>query len=248
MKIKRQNHRSLSLLVDSDEVRRHFDDLADAYDQGKQRNWYYYDQLKRIVKAVIPAGRAVLDVGTGTGEILNSLCPSRGTGIDLSRRMIDIARKKFPHLTFVCAGLESFEASEGYDAILLADVIEHFEDPSGIFCRIRRLCATHTRVVVVMANPWWEPLLVVLEELGLKMPEGPHQRVSRRSVEARARSEHFRRVSFDTFVLLPVYVPVLSRLVNDYVARLPIVKHLALIQRLVFKPESSAACGFVDRS
>ena len=143
--------------VDAQKVKQHFDSLADSYDAQKKKNWYYYESLKKTISAVIPQGERVLEIGTGTGELLHSLNPSYGVGIDLSPKMIDHARAKFPTLEFESCSYETFQSEKQFEYILLADVIEHLEAPERLFQHLRRLGHAGTKSVITMANPYWNP-------------------------------------------------------------------------------------------
>ncbi len=48
----------------------------------------------------------VLELGCGTGQLLNALKPSYGLGVDLSQNMLNIAQKEYPHLNFFQGDLE----------------------------------------------------------------------------------------------------------------------------------------------
>ena len=60
-------------------VREHFERVAPEYDGWKRRAWYYYRWLMRILGDEVPAGSRVLDVGCGTGALLDE------TGFDVVR-------------------------------------------------------------------------------------------------------------------------------------------------------------------
>jgi ubiquinone/menaquinone biosynthesis C-methylase UbiE len=71
----------------------------------------------------------VLEVGSGTGEILAALEIQNGIGLDISEAMIARANEKFAgvgRLTFMAGTLETLKMDRAvYDCILLVDVIEH---------------------------------------------------------------------------------------------------------------------------
>jgi len=69
------------------DIQSHFDQIAFSYDEYKRRNWYYYQRLKTLLQGLIPPGKRVLEVGCGTGDVLASLAPSFGVGIDVSKNM-----------------------------------------------------------------------------------------------------------------------------------------------------------------
>ncbi len=75
-----------------------FNDLAPYYDEVMSpvpyRQWVQY--LRRLIKRFGWKPRTVLDVATGTGAVALLLAKEgyRVTGVDLSPRMIDVARRK----------------------------------------------------------------------------------------------------------------------------------------------------------
>jgi 2-polyprenyl-3-methyl-5-hydroxy-6-metoxy-1,4-benzoquinol methylase len=211
----------------------HFEAIAADYDAWKARNRYYHDQVMRAAAARIPAGARVVEVGCGTGDVLASLQPSWGLGIDISPAMIGLARSKWAgRATF--SFLENREVVTPLDPppdfILAADVVEHVEDPVAFAAFLGDLAGPRTKVVIQMANLLWEPILLLLEKLGLKMPEGPHHRRSfaawQRILEAHGFSVSDRRF----FCLLPhrLFDPV-NRLVEGW----PLVSRFAIIETFI---------------
>ena len=108
-------------------IRLHADRIAAERDTWVRKNAAYYDEDRRYMRFLIPAGARVLDLGCGTGDLLAALEPSLGVGVDLSPAMIDRARSKHPHLTFHVGDAEddAFLATiEGpFDYIVLSDTI-----------------------------------------------------------------------------------------------------------------------------
>jgi ubiquinone/menaquinone biosynthesis C-methylase UbiE len=223
-------------IVDAGLVEKHFDELADSYDKiKKEKNRYYYQALIRAVREVVPSGKKILDIGTGTGEILNALCPCQGSGVDLSLAMIQKAREKFPQLRFFSGSYEKLDLGKQFDFILLVDVIEHLQAPEKLFFNLKKICRPETRIVLTMANPAWEPFLHVLEKLKLKMAEGPHRRISEKKLLGYAAQENFTVQSVSSSLLLPVDIPLISRFFNERLAKLFLIRKMALIRRYVFK-------------
>ena len=157
----------------------HFDEIAREYDFWKNKNGYYYRNLIALYRSLIPPQSSVLEIGCGTGDILVQLEPREGKGIDLSHEMIVIAQKKHAdqkHITF--AREDIFDANTSYPAevIFLADVLEHVHDVPRFLHQLSRRVSPRTRIIVSLANPLWEPVLMLAEKLHMKMPEGPHYR------------------------------------------------------------------------
>jgi SAM-dependent methyltransferase len=91
------------------------------------RFWEIY--VQRYVRPQ-PQGR-ILDVGCGTGDILKYLPPVSYLGIDLDRRYIDSARKRFgSHGEFRCESATEtvLREPESFDVVMANGVLHHLND------------------------------------------------------------------------------------------------------------------------
>ncbi|HMC97254.1 MAG TPA: methyltransferase domain-containing protein [Flavobacteriales bacterium] len=91
--------------------------------------------FKRIVSLHMPsrAGRAVLDVGSGTGEYLRSwseLGTASITGTDITNTAVDRLRAAHPEMTIFQMDISAGDApvSGDYDAVSCMDVLFHIVD------------------------------------------------------------------------------------------------------------------------
>jgi len=165
------------------EVTSHFDSIAPKYDRYKKKNPDYYFAIKNALRDLVPPGKKILDFGCGTGEILAYLSPSFGVGYDISPKMVEIARKKFERKAVTQSNknlrfVTQLNAISGpFDFLLMIDVVEHLQDPQKAFRRLKELMNKDSILILSFVDSSWEPLLWILEKLGLKMPEGPHNRL-----------------------------------------------------------------------
>lgn len=215
------------------EVSKHFDGIAKDYHRYKERYKYYYDNLKKLLVRLIPSGKRVLEVGCGTGELLYSLKPKLGYGIDISYEMIKIAQKKFSklkNLNFSTKKVSEFK-DEKFDYIILSDVIEHLEKPEKMFKDISQIMLNKTKLIITMANPIWEPALLVWEKLGWKMKEGPHRRLKFDEIVKILERSDLKIETHDYFLLIPVKIPLITNFINNYLEK--ILKEYAFIEYIV---------------
>lgn len=90
------------------------------------------------------AGRALLDVGCGTGDFL-ARARDRGfrpTGLDFDPGNIRIARERYGLTEVHAESIDDFArrtAPAQYDAVTLFEVVEHVEDPRALLRTVRRL-------------------------------------------------------------------------------------------------------------
>lgn len=213
-------------------VQEHFNKIAGEYDSWKKKNWYYYTNLKSLYHELISVNSDVLEVGCGTGEILDYLKPKRGVGFDISEKMVEIAKRKFQNnsnLCFKAGAAETLDLSAKFDYIFLADVIEHLDNVDSTICALKNFCHKDTKIIISMINPLWEIPFMILERLNLKMPEGPHHRISIQELKEKLGDNDYKIDVEGHRIILPSYVPYLSNFLNGFFYKVPVLKKLGLI-------------------
>ena len=218
----------------------HFNLISSEYDNFKKRHWYYYMGLKRLLHEIIPSPKQnnILEIGCGTGDLLAFLSPRRGIGVDISEKMIQIARQKHVHqknLIFSVGSAEELKLPNEtiFDYIFLFDVIEHLSDVPRSIENVNKICDPDTKVIISMINPFWEPFLLVAEKLKLKMPEGPHYRISFSQLKILLHNKGFRILHHDFRTLIPIKLP-FSDFINSVFYKIPGLKYLGFVEFLVF--------------
>ncbi|WP_243371768.1 glycosyltransferase [Geotalea sp. SG265] len=216
-----------------------FDQLSSARGRWRAQNWYYYHKLERLMVSLIPPGRKVLEVGCGTGELLAGVAPGEGIGIDFSKKMLDIAAKQFQDLKFVCDNAECLQMHEPFDYVILSDLLGEVSDVWQVMHELHKVTDPNSRVIITYYNYLWEPLLKAGERLGMKMPQDYQNWLSPSDMAYALSQNSFEVVKRGTYLLLPIYVPVISEMVNRYLAPLPFLQRLCMVQYLVAKRQTS---------
>jgi SAM-dependent methyltransferase len=216
-----------------------YDRLAPDRERWQKRNRTYYRNIERLVRFIVPEGASVLEIGCGLGDLLASLKPADGLGVDLSPRLVELARQRHPELRFAVADAESMDAPElagrTFDYVVLSDTVGALGDVWAAFRALRRVCHPGTRVVITYYNFLWEGVLGLGQKLGLKMPIPPQNWLGMQDLLSLLELNHFEVIRKGTAQLLPVPVPLVERFVNRHLAKLPGIRHLALTQFLVFR-------------
>ena len=133
--------------------------LASNRNKWIKRNAFFYTQDVDYMKFLVPEGLRVLELGCGTGQLLASLKPSVGVGVDFSQEMINEARRDYPNLEFVVGDIEDTSVISSlklkFDIIILSDAIGLLEDCQAMFESIHMLCTADTRLVVSYYSKYW---------------------------------------------------------------------------------------------
>jgi SAM-dependent methyltransferase len=211
-----------------------YDAIAEDRARWVEDNRYYADEVQRLVGTLVLPGSRVLEVGCGLGDLLASLSASHAVGIDVSPRMIELARERHPDLDLRVSDVEHDALPEGpFDFIVFSDAIGHLDDIERALSRVRPLLARGGRVVVNYYNFLWEPVLELGEMLGLKTPWPDQNWLSMTDIANLLHLAGFEVVRRGTDVLLPLRVPMVAALANRVAAHLPLVREAALVCHFV---------------
>lgn len=210
-----------------------FDRLAPGRDRFKARRRYYYKNIGAFLQFLVPPGQRVLQVGCGTGDLIDAVKPALGVGLDFSAGMLRIARCKFPHLHFVQGDAHTCTLFGTFDYIILSDLVGDLEDVQEAFMQLRPLAGPQTRVIITYYNHLWEPILRLAERLGLKSPQNIQNWLPVDDIEGFLSLAGFATIRKGYRLLLPVYIPGLSWLCNKVLAHLPALRRLCLTQYLI---------------
>ena len=199
-----------------------------------QRNRYYYRCLLDFLKYNIPLKSSVLEIGCGTGYVLDKLSPSRGVGIDINPEFIDYAQKNYPQHTFYNLNAKQLDSlDETFDFIVLSDTIGTFDDVQQVFSQLHAVSNPNTRIIITYKNFLWTPVLNLAETVGLKMPEERQNWLDKQDITNLLDVAFMDVVRTGRKVLMPRYIPILSWLLNRYVVNLPLLNRLGLFTFIV---------------
>ncbi len=220
-----------------------YDAIAEGRAGWVSKNQYYADEVARVVKTLVPPGSRVLEVGCGLGDLLAAL-PASGVGIDISPRMIELARARHPSLDMRVADVERDPLPEGlFDVVILSDAVGHLDDVEHALERVRGCLAPGGKVVVTYYNFLWEPLLKLGEKIGRKTPWPDQNWLSMTDIENLLALAGFETVRTGTEILVPTYVPLVSAAANRVAAQLPVLRESALMAYFVARsvPETAVS-------
>lgn len=141
---------------------RYFDSAA--RDWGRIRSLHVDDSIVEqaiLQKVGIDAIRDYLDIGTGTGRLLEVIGPhvERGVGIDLSREMLAVARANLESAGLKNCSVRQADlyqlplASESFDAVTLHQVLHYLDNPAQAIIEATRTLRPAGRLLVVDFAP-----------------------------------------------------------------------------------------------
>ncbi len=218
-------------------IKEQADKLAESRDDWIKRNRYFYKSDYSYTQFLVGEGKRVLELGCGTGQLLNALNPSHGVGVDLSANMVDIAQKNYPNLEFIQGDIENPElikSLEGtFDYIILSDTLGFLDDCEETFSGLHALCTSDTRLIISYYSWRWQPILTLGEKIGLKMPSLEMNWLSTEDTMGFLHLADFEPVKREWRQLIPRSLFGLGTIVNRFIGTLPLIRRLSLRNYIV---------------
>ncbi|WPJ94173.1 glycosyltransferase [Coraliomargarita algicola] len=229
--------------MDKSKLREHFDWVAQ--NDARARRWQrgFHSQIKAYYQFHISEGKRVLEWGCGAGDLLASLKPAQGVGIDISPEMLKRADAQHAaeNLEFRVGDLEDLEFEGTFDVIVLDYLVGYLPDVHASIAALRKYCHPRTRVHIMSLNHLWEPLLKIAPSLGMATPQPPSNWLSSSDLENILELNGFEVVSSGSEQMLPFRIPLLAPFFNSFLVRLPLLRHLGMsttvVARFIVKPQ-----------
>lgn len=230
----------LAALQSSRQARRELQDsIALKRDKWIKRNRYYYGCIKRMLRFIIEPNKRVLEVRCQTGGLLAAVEPSFGVGVEISQKLVDVAQKDHPDLQFVRADPEDVALDEKFDYVIVGYIFDTVDILAALE-RVNAHCTESTRVVIINYNHLWEPVLELASAMGLRSPYIEPNWVSAEDVNGFLALSGFIPLRTHRILLFPKYIPLISAFLNEFVAKLPGLRRLCMIQMIVARPKPVA--------
>ena len=215
---------------------KHYNAIAHQRAEYRRRNRYYYLLLEKQYRYFIPEGKKVLEIGCGTGELLAAVKPSFGVGIDISPAMIDLASCAHPGLYFYAGSIEDVLIDDTFDYIVLSGILGELEDIQQFLQLLRGFCTSDTRIIIEYYSYFWQTILKASEKIGFKMPQPEQNWLTFNDIDNFLKLSGYEDVKKERCILLPFYIPILSVLINKYIAKFPLLNALTLNHFVVARP------------
>ena len=202
---------------------------------------------RKFHKFLVEPDLNVLVVGIGNGDLLASLNPAVGVGIDISQKMVEFAAKKYQSLNFIHHDIDNkidilkhpIVGKQKFDVVILSDQIGLCDDIQKTFENIQALCHSNTRLIISYYTKHWEWLLKLAEAVGLKVKQPEQNLLSTTDIEKIAELSGFEVIRKEYRQFIPFPLLGLDIVFNKFFGTLPGFRRLCLRTYVVARPHQT---------
>ncbi|MEI6428724.1 MAG: glycosyltransferase [Pseudanabaena sp. ELA607] len=130
----------------------------------------------------------------------------------------------------------SGQFSGQFDFIVLSGVMGYLGNIQQVLEQLQQFCHPHTRLIFTFHNHGWESILHLAERIGQRCPQPVQNWLSMTDVLNLLTISGYTTVKTGRRFLAPKNLPLVSFLVNRYLAHLPLLNRLCLTQYVVARP------------
>lgn len=202
----------------------------------RKRNSYYYGWIEKIHKFIVRPGSRVLQIGCETGDLLASLKPSYGLGIDADKENIELAKKRFPNIDFRAVDPHEFRTNEKFDYIIICNSLGYWHDIQKVFENAMSAATEETRIIVTYYNYLWETVLRLSSFLSLRRPCKYQNWLAPSDITNLLNITDYDVIRQDSYVLFPKGIWIIAPIFNYVLALLPGLRRMNLINLIIARP------------
>tara|TARA_Y100001968_G_scaffold91344_1_gene82190 strand:+ start:787 stop:2178 length:1392 start_codon:yes stop_codon:yes gene_type:complete len=201
------------------------------------KNKTYYKDLQAIHKLLVPEGKKILEIGCGNGDLLMSLQPVLGYGIENDIESVKEANIRHPNLIINVA--QPHEISEElldynkFDIILLNNTLNTVNDVQLLLEKLELYSHQNTRLIIIYHNWLWQPLLKIAEKIGQRQPQPPESWLTPGDIKNLLNISGWELLKQGNRCLIPRYIPFVTSITNRWISQLPIFENLGLTHWMI---------------
>ena len=211
------------------------------HDRFSRLNRTYYKDLYRIHRLLVPEAARVLQIGCGNGDLLASLNPKFGVGIEENPNLAAAALQRHPSLTVHQIEINTIDQQSlnnpgSFDIIILTNILNLLPDVQNLLQQLETFSHERTRLVISFHNWLWQPVLKVAEQAGLRQQQPPESWLTPNDVRNLLDLSGWEELKSGHRCLIPRQIPLLTPLLNRWGSQLPILEQLGLTHWIVARP------------
>jgi Glycosyl transferase family 2 len=123
-----------------------------------------------------------------------------------------------------------------YDYLILHGNLQYEDDIQAFLEQIHTICHAQTRLIACYYSALWQPLIKLASKFGLRSRQPEQNWFTHSDLQNFALLTDFEVINTQQKVLLPLWIPIISYLVNRWLAPLPMFSWLCFVNIAILRP------------
>jgi ubiquinone/menaquinone biosynthesis C-methylase UbiE len=184
-------------------TRKKFDEIAGRFEYHRQATLMRAKKIKKyLTKKMV-----VLDVGIGNGDLVSIYSSGQKIiGVDFSKKMLKIAKKKLHNCRLVVADGRSIPLKENkFDLVISSETIYYVSSPIIFLREIYRVLGHNGRVILICRNQLWRGLDKIRKIFNLGLVDDLNYiAYFKNEIEELLSTAKFKNINSECFGVLPI--------------------------------------------
>ena len=190
---------------------------------------YIHLECARILRRIVTPNASILEISSLNNSLSESLNPKNFELITNADPKVGGGISKDQNS--ICSTSESSKPQQAndntYDYVLMYGTLEQVYDVHESLLRMRHFMNDRSRLVIVSHNRIWTPAIRLAEFIGIRSRSTIQNWIPNFEVRNLLEQSGFEVITTTTGVVLPIKIPILSRLINRYLPSLPCFRHFS---------------------
>lgn len=188
---------------------------------------YFYRLLFHYLSVFIRPENSIVEINPKPFPISNFFKNSKRLFLDPNFRH----EKNSDDLT----SLEQLTADDP-EYLILNGSIHYERDILSFLSQLHKSCSHKARIIVLYYSRLWKPLVSLASFLGIRSKTLEQNWIDHKDIANILSLADFEPVLSDSKIIMPFYFPILSNLINRYLAPLPFFRFFCMVNILVARP------------
>ncbi len=211
----------------------------------RRRFSYFYEEDIRFLQRIIPRDSAVFLAGCDVSDLAAHLSFREIAILELDEISLSLAT---PPSIRRLTNLQELNEGPIPDYIVLPYSLSFLSDVQEFLETLQASINPKTRIVLLQYNFLWTPLLKLFEKLSLKAPSQDLNWFSLNDLRNLLNLTNYDVITTGARSLLPIRIPLLSAIVNRYLAPLPFFQWACLRMHIVARPRRHPVLASGDKA
>lgn len=131
------------------------------------------------------------------------------------------------------------QVSKNADYVIIDNLVGDIDNVQDYLLEIFKKCRIDTKLIITYYNHLWEPILKLATILGLRNKVGEQNWLDNKDIANLLSLSGFDVITMQRRLLMPLDIPFISYILNNWLAHLPLINSLCLTTFVVARPKPS---------